>query len=110
VTVSPRRNRPRREEDPGLDAERARHGVPTVQQWRDGDWQVRAISGGASVKTYRCPGCDQEIRPGVAHLVAWPADDRGDLTDRRHWHSGCWRARDRRGPNLQRGRGAPRYG
>ncbi|MFI8801654.1 hypothetical protein [Micromonospora sp. NBRC 110037] len=110
MTVSPRRNRPRRDEIAALDGERARHGVPTVQQWRDGDWQVRAISGGASVKTYRCPGCDQEIRPGVAHLVAWPADDRGDLTDRRHWHSGCWRARDRRGPNLQRGRGAPRYG
>ncbi|MDO3702200.1 hypothetical protein Q3W71_10980 [Micromonospora sp. C28SCA-DRY-2] len=110
MTVSPRRNRPRRDESPGLDAERARHGVPTVQQWRDGDWQVRGISGGASVKTYRCPGCDQEIPPGVAHVVAWPADGRGDLTDRRHWHSGCWRARDRRGPNLQRGRGAPRYG
>ena len=48
------------------------------------------------MKTYRCPGCDQEIRPGVPHLVAWPADGRGDLTDRRHWHTGCWRARDRR--------------
>lgn len=110
MTVSPRRNRPRRDENPQLDSERVRQGVPTVQQWRDGDWQVRGISGGASVKTYRCPGCDQEIRPGVAHVVAWPADDRGDLTDRRHWHSGCWRARDRRGPNLQRGRSAPRYG
>ncbi|MEU1751669.1 hypothetical protein ABZ436_03270 [Micromonospora matsumotoense] len=108
--MSPRRNRPRREDTTQLDADRARHGVESVQQWRDGEWQVRGISGGVSVKTYRCPGCDQEIRPGVAHLVAWPADGAGDLTDRRHWHSGCWRARDRRGPNLLRGRGAPRYG
>jgi hypothetical protein len=96
VTVSPRRNRPRRDETAHLDSDRVRQGVPTVQQWRDGDWQVRGISGGASTKTYRCPGCDQEIRPGVAHVVAW--------------HSGCWRARDRRGPVVQRGRSAPRHG
>ncbi|GIJ29728.1 hypothetical protein Vqi01_48900 [Micromonospora qiuiae] len=106
--MSPRRNRRHREDAERLDVERARHGVAAVQHWRDGDWQVRGISGGASVKTYRCPGCDQEIRPGVAHVVAWPADGRGDLTDRRHWHSGCWRARERRGPIIQRGRG-PRH-
>ncbi|GGM47640.1 hypothetical protein GCM10011608_35530 [Micromonospora sonchi] len=106
--MSPRRNRPRREDAERLDVERLRHGVAAVQRWRDGDWQVRGISGGASAKTYRCPGCDQEIRPGVAHVVAWPADGRGDLTDRRHWHSGCWRARERRGPIIQRGRG-PRH-
>lgn len=108
--VSPRRNRPRRDEHTPLNADRVRQGVPSVQQWRDGDWQVRGIAGGTSVKTYRCPGCDQEIRPGVAHVVAWPADDRGDLADRRHWHSGCWQARERRGPVIQRGRGTPRYG
>ncbi|MET7752384.1 hypothetical protein [Micromonospora sp. NPDC005367] len=93
-----------------MDVERARQGVGSVQQWRDGEWQVRGISGGSSVKTYRCPGCDQEIRPGVPHVVAWPADGRGDLSDRRHWHRGCWSARDRRGPVIQRGRSAPRYG
>lgn len=87
-----------------------RRGVGTVQSGRDGDWQVRAIPGSAAAKTYRCPGCDQEIRPGVAHLVVWPADERGDLTDRRHWHNGCWRARDRRSPVVQRSRSAPRYG
>ncbi|GIJ80881.1 hypothetical protein SAMN05443287_103110 [Micromonospora phaseoli] len=108
--MSPRRNRPRRDDADRLDAERARHGVASVQQWRDGDWQVRGISGGASAKMYRCPGCDQEIRPGVAHVVAWPADGRGDLTDRRHWHSGCWQARERRLPAIQRGRGAHRHG
>ncbi|MFD0785128.1 hypothetical protein ACFQZ8_14575 [Micromonospora azadirachtae] len=108
--MSPRRNRPRRDETQDLDVERARQGVGSVQQWRDGEWQVRGISGGSSVKTYRCPGCDQEIRPGVPHVVAWPADGRGDLSDRRHWHRGCWSARDRRGPVIQRGRSAPRYG
>ncbi|GAB3944486.1 hypothetical protein GCM10027614_34770 [Micromonospora vulcania] len=106
VIVSPRRNRPRRDETANLDDDRVRQGVASVQQWTDGAWQVRGIGAGASVKTYRCPGCDQEIRPGVAHLVAWPADGLGDLTDRRHWHSGCWRARDRRGPAVQRGRSA----
>ncbi|WP_051084462.1 hypothetical protein [Salinispora tropica] len=108
--MSPRRNRSRRDESGQLDSARLRQGAESVQQWRDGDWQVRLISGGASVKTYRCPGCDQEIRPGVAHVVVWPAQGWGDLTDRRHWHSGCWRARDRRAPIVQRGRSAPRHG
>ncbi|GAB2936373.1 ATP/GTP-binding protein [Micromonospora polyrhachis] len=108
--VSPRRNRPRQAEIPPLASERARQGVESVQSWRDGEWQVRGIPGGGAVKTYRCPGCDQEIRPGVAHVVAWPADGRGDLTDRRHWHTGCWRARDRRAPGIQRSRNAPRHG
>jgi hypothetical protein len=108
--VSPRRNRPRPVDVPEFDGERVLRGVEAVQSWRDGDWQVRAVPGGAAVKNYRCPGCDQEIRPGVAHLVAWPADGWGDVTDRRHWHTGCWRARDRRAPVVQRGRGAPRHG
>jgi hypothetical protein len=109
--VSPRRNRPRRPEpsSSGL-SEGARKGVEGVQQYQDGEWLVRSIFGGAAVKAYRCPGCTQEIRPGVAHIVAWPIDDRGDESDRRHWHTGCWRARDRRGPTVERSRNAPRYG
>ena len=91
----PRRN-PDRDDVPPLDLERARQGVQRVQQWSDGDWAVRTIPGGASTKTYRCPGCNQEIRPGTPHVVAWPVDGRGDESDRRHWHAGCWRARDRR--------------
>jgi hypothetical protein len=91
----PRRNH-RRDDAPPLDVERARQGVQRVQTWSDGDWTVRTIPGGASAKTYRCPGCNQEIRPGTPHVVAWPADGRGDEGDRRHWHTGCWRARDRR--------------
>jgi hypothetical protein len=116
INVSPRRNQPRRratgkQQPPELaDDERVRKGIGGVQQWQDGEWMVRSIFGGAATKTYLCPGCMQEIRPGVAHVVAWPADDRGDAGDRRHWHTGCWRARDRRGPGVERSRNAPRYG
>ncbi|MFB9239213.1 hypothetical protein ACFFWC_27395 [Plantactinospora siamensis] len=108
--MSPRRNRPRREDPSPLDGDRARQGDHGVQAWRDGEWLVRGISGAAAVKTYRCPGCEQEIRPGVPHVVAWPADGWGDPGDRRHWHGGCWQARDRRAPSVQRSRNAPRYG
>ena len=46
------------------------------------------------------------LKGGAERLVS----KRGDLTDRRHWHTGCWRARHRRGPGVLRSRGAPRYG
>jgi hypothetical protein len=108
--VSPRRNYRRRGAAQPVDQEQARRGVERTQEAADGEWAVRLIPGGSSPKAYRCPGCDQEIQPGVAHLVAWPADGRGDLSDRRHWHTGCWRARDRRAPVTQRSRNAPRYG
>jgi hypothetical protein len=110
----PRRNHPRHrpgaEPPRALTDERVRKGIEGVQQWQDGEWMVRSIFGGAAAKTYRCPGCMQEIRPGVAHVVAWPIDGRGDESDRRHWHTGCWKARDRRGPGVERSRNAPRYG
>ncbi|HEY8533530.1 MAG TPA: hypothetical protein VIL44_06605 [Micromonospora sp.] len=110
--MSPRRNRPARSRSSGrrraghtpLDEQRARYGVEGVQTWSDGQWVVRSIPGPSAVKTYRCPGCDHEIRPGVPHVVAWPADERGDLNDRRHWHNGCWRAHDRRFPVVRRAR------
>jgi hypothetical protein len=79
-----------------------------VEEHADGDWVVRRISGASATKTYRCPGCDQEVRPGTAHVVAWPADRSGGEGDRRHWHTPCWNARGRRGPVTQRGRG-PRH-
>jgi len=90
-----------------VDEVQARRGVEAVQAWRDGDWTVRGIPGGAATKAYRCPGCDQEIGPGVAHVVVWRLDGAagfGGPDDRRHWHAACWRARDRRTPNIQRGR------
>jgi hypothetical protein len=100
--VSPRRHH-RRDDAVPLDLARLRRGAEAVQAWSDGEWLVRVIPGDAAGKMYRCPGCDQEIRAGVPHVVAWPADGRGDETDRRHWHRGCWRARDRRTPTRRFG-------
>ena len=54
-------------------------------------WSGRC-PGTVSTKAYRCPGCDQEIPPGTAHLVAWPAYTSGPA-DRRHWHNPCWQRR-----------------
>jgi len=105
----PRKHR-RRDDAAALDADKARRGIERVQTSADGQWSVRHISAGGATKTYRCPGCDLEIGVGVPHIVAWPADERGDLADRRHWHLGCWNARDRRAPRIQRSRDAPRYG
>ena len=97
--MSPRRHHRRRDEPAPLDPQRAQRSE-AVQEWHDGDWLVRTIPGGAATKTYRCPGCSQEIGPGVPHVVAWPADWRGDPADRRHWHTPCWRARARRAPHA----------
>ncbi|MFL6241325.1 MAG: hypothetical protein ACJ735_17720 [Actinomycetes bacterium] len=69
-----------------------------VEEWSGGEYVVRPITGSASTKTYRCPGCDHEIRPATPHVVVWPADHPAGADDRRHWHTACWRARDRRPP------------
>jgi hypothetical protein len=101
----PRHNRRRADEAVSVQSV---SGFERREQWRDEEYVVRPVSGSAGPKAYRCPGCDQEIRPGTAHLVVWPAGD-PDATDRRHWHPACWAARDRRGPVVQRGRSAPKY-
>ena len=91
----PRHNRSRR-------ARPAQPERPLPAGWQraseDGEWLVRQVSGAQATKTYRCPGCDHEIRPGTPHVVAWPAIEHGSIADRRHWHGGCWQARGRRGP------------
>jgi hypothetical protein len=70
------------------------------------EWVMRPVTGMASTKTYRCPGCDHEIPPATPHVVAWCEDD---IDDRRHWHRACWAHRDRRAPRPKRSRDAPRY-
>jgi hypothetical protein len=72
-----------------------RLGPPRIESWPDGDWVVRQVPGAAAGKMYRCPGCDQEIMPGVAHVVAWP-EQAGGAQERRHWHNSCWQRRPRR--------------
>lgn len=74
-------------------------GLPQVQEWPDGEWVVRQVPGAAATKTYRCPGCNQEILPGVPHVVVWPLETPGP-EERRHWHNSCWQRRPRRGPRL----------
>lgn len=90
--MAPRRNRsshPAAE----LNVRAARAGLERREDWAGTEWIVRPTGG--SDKTYRCPGCDHEIAPNATHVVAWPADFRG-VGERRHWHTACWRARDRR--------------
>ncbi|UVO12209.1 hypothetical protein NM962_20355 [Mycobacterium sp. SVM_VP21] len=64
------------------------------------EYVVQAIVGSRAVKVYRCPGCDHEIRCGLAHVVTWRAETtEGD--DRRHWHTPCWTNRNNRGPTRK---------
>jgi hypothetical protein len=79
---------------------------PAGQRVEDG-FVVRSLAGASSSRSYRCPGCDQELPAGTAHVVVWPE---GREDDRRHWHTACWSARDRRGVKAHRSKNAPRYG
>lgn len=83
--------------------------VDRYEDWGGEEYVVRRLTGSGSGKPYRCPGCDHEIRPATPHVVAWPAHDTA-ADHRRHWHTACWRARDRRTPNPHRGRNAPHHG
>ncbi len=49
--------------------------------------EVRRVQPYDARKTYRCPGCDHEIRPGMGHVVVVPPLH---PEDRRHWHNPCW--------------------
>ena len=93
--VSPRRNHVRREAAPEpLDLERLRRGVQSVHAASDGEWLVRTVPASGAQKEYRCPGCDQEIRPGVP--MWWRGRPngrgRGGLTTGGTGTPACWRA------------------
>lgn len=80
-------------------------GMPRVESDAQGrESTVRRVRG--SERSYRCPGCEQLIAPGTPHVVAWRNDDimgaQAGLDARRHWHSSCWAARGRRGPQRRR--------
>jgi hypothetical protein len=84
----PRRNRRNPEFFEKPEAPPARSAAPT---WADTPWfDVRHVGGENS---YRCPGCDHDIRAGSWHLVVVPLDD---VDARRHWHTECWRRELRR--------------
>jgi hypothetical protein len=71
-----------------------------VETGPDGyDYDVKAVAASRALKTYRCPGCDHEIKPSTAHVVVWPSDTgEAAVEDRRHWHTSCWSNRATRGP------------
>lgn len=96
----PRRSRPI--DPPGRPGRRPATGSgwQQAQSTRDGEFLVRTVPGAQAQKTYRCPGCQQVIASGTAHLVVWPewtGDDEGGVAQRRHWHTGCWQRRAARG-------------
>ncbi|MCX3064120.1 ATP/GTP-binding protein [Streptomyces beihaiensis] len=108
--MSPRRNRPKAGGSPNSSQDEGRRygGFESTESWQGEDWSVRHVAGASAAgKTYRCPGCDQLIPSGVAHVVAWP--QYAGVDDRRHWHKACWNAKDRRTTKAQRSRNAPRY-
>ncbi|MEX5637692.1 hypothetical protein [Parafrankia sp. FMc2] len=63
----------------------------------DEGWVVRPVTGAATTKEYRCPGCDHLIALGMPHRVVWPV---GAVDERRHWHTACW-ARRHAGPRQR---------
>ena len=93
----PRANRRRRDEVPLALGRLGRGGV-TTQTFAGEPWTVRRLSGDSSDRTYLCPGCEQDIVPGTPHVVVWPEVGVGGVGDRRHWHTPCWDARERRHP------------
>jgi hypothetical protein len=95
----PRRRTPPRTARPLLPSLASRR----IEVGPDGyDYEVRPVAGSRAVKTYRCPGCDHEIRSGTPHLVVWPADlGENAVDERRHWHSPCWTHRATRGPTRK---------
>lgn len=97
----PRINRPRGHR-PGADEngegdglDRLRAGWRRTETRRDGLWTVQPVAAARAGKSYVCPGCNLEIEPGRAHLVAWRGDglmgEAADLAARRHWHAHCWK-------------------
>jgi hypothetical protein len=62
--------------------------------WPEGE-EVQAMQPFEARKTYICPGCNQEIPPGLGHLVVVP---KGAPDLRRHWHRPCWLNRHKRRP------------
>ncbi|WP_231645490.1 hypothetical protein [Mycolicibacterium mengxianglii] len=94
-----KRRAPGKRHEPGAPLPKPRR----IEVGPDGyDYEVVQLSGARAAKTYRCPGCDHEIRSGTAHVVVWRTG-MGDAgaDDRRHWHTPCWANRLRRGPTRR---------
>ncbi|WP_281965659.1 hypothetical protein [Serinicoccus marinus] len=101
----PRSNRPRRGGRPRRPAGAGSGGGglpprrgPEEVRYAGQVWAVRQVRPNDSGRSYRCPGCQQQVGAGVAHTVAWPVDGMQQAENRRHWHTVCWSARERRRP------------
>lgn len=103
--MSPRRNYPKGRR-PSRDEREINTSNQSFEEHDDGFFIVRKITGSSSTKPYRCPGCDQMIPMATPHTVAWQEHDE---EGRRHWHNACWANRNKRRPNTERTRNAPRY-
>ena len=89
--------RPKRRAQPyvPLDVDRLMQGTARVERRSTGEWHVQPMSERSSVKDYACPGCGGTVAAGTAHVVVWRADSifgERAVEERRHWHTGCWRA------------------
>lgn len=104
----PRSNRPRvprgaRRAPSGPGREAPGAGVPSglagrEERYAGQTWAVRTSRPNDSGRSFLCPGCQQQIASGQAHLVVWPVEAMSGVENRRHWHTVCWQARDRRPP------------
>jgi hypothetical protein len=88
----PRRNYPPRKRRARRDDEAEPLRAPDIVAGAPDGWHVRLIQPASATKEYRCPGCNQEIRVGTKHVVAWRE---GAEDHRRHWHLPCWQRESR---------------
>lgn len=92
----PRRRGPRT--PPPKDLSGLFGGAVRTERYAGRAYTVRALRGNGEGRSYLCPGCSQQLPSSLPHVVVWPADGLSDVSDRRHWHTGCWAARERRPP------------
>ncbi|AWB89596.1 hypothetical protein [Homoserinimonas hongtaonis] len=94
----PRSNRPRNRRRPEVgerDLAAALFGGRQTESKRGIEWNVQPVAAPSALKGYTCPGCSGQVAAGTAHVVVWRADsflgDERALSERRHWHSHCWK-------------------
>lgn len=57
--------------------------------------KVQVVHPFQAIKSYICPGCENEIARRVGHVVVVPIEA---VELRRHWHTACWKRRATRRP------------